>query len=440
MADFYGSVITDAAAGSPAAAADVRAGDSLVRINGHIIEDVLDYRYYAYDARLLLELRRGGKIVFKRVRKRDGSELGLTFETYLMNGERSCANRCIFCFIDQLPRGMRSTLYYKDDDARLSFLQGNYITLTNMSEREIGRVIALRVSPLNVSVHTMNPELRAYMLGNPGGAGGVDVIRRLAAAGITLNCQIVLCRGVNDGAELDRTMRGLAELYPAVASVSVVPAGLTKYRGGLAKLEPYDRESARAEVERTEAFAQKCLTEYGSRIFFVADELYLKAGLGIPQDAAYEDYPQLENGVGMLRSLITEFGDALESETLRSTGAGFTAVTGLAAEKFVNELLSDAQSSGKYGTIKGRVLGAVNRFFGETVDVAGLVTGSDVIRTLRENLPVGERLLIPRNMLRHGGTMFLDDVTAEDVEREFGVAVRVVENDGADLLRAMLGH
>ncbi|MDR0917213.1 MAG: DUF512 domain-containing protein [Oscillospiraceae bacterium] len=424
---------------SPAERSGVRIGDVLLRVNGNAVTDVLDYKFYTYDARLLLELRRGDRAIFARVRKRDGDDLGLEFETYLMSRERSCSNRCVFCFIDQLPRGMRPTLYYKDDDARLSFLQGNYITLTNLSEREIQRVIDLRISPLNVSVHTMNPELRAKMLGNPRGADTVDTIRHLARSGLTLNCQIVVCPEWNDGAELAYSMRELAALYPNVASVSVVPVGLTRYRDGLEPLTPFNAESALQTVREVEAFAETCLREHGSRIFYCADELYIKAGLDFPRDEDYEDYPQLENGVGMARLLITEFEDAL-SDAPEPQNVPFTAVTGRSAAEIINNLLETLNARAEYDTISqnSNVLAVRNDFFGETVDVAGLVTGGDIIRTLTETPPRG-RILLPRNMLRHGETVFLDDVPVSQLTALFGVPVRIVEQDGADLLSAMIG-
>jgi putative radical SAM enzyme (TIGR03279 family) len=409
-------------------------------VNGHAVQDVLDYTYYTYNARLFLELRTpDGRLKLARVRKAEGADLGLTFETYLMDGDRSCANRCIFCCIDQLPPGMRGTLYYKDDDARLSFLQGNYVTLTNLSEREIRRVIDLRISPLNVSVHSMNPELRAFLLGSPNGARGVAVIRRLAAAGITLNCQIVCCPGINDGEELRYSMAELAKLHPAVASVSVVPVGLTKHRAGLYPLEPYDAARAAGVIGLVEAYAARCLKKRGSRIFYCADEFYIKAGLKLPEEASYEGYPQLENGVGMLRSLLTEFEDALADSAARgdaADGRPFTIVTGRAAEKYLQNVLYSARE--KYAIISGSVLAVTNTFFGESVDVAGLLTGGDIIRALGESPPRG-RLLLPRNMLRRGEDCFLDGVTLRALEAQFG-AVRVVEQDGSDLLQAILGH
>ena len=288
-------------------------GDTVVSINGNAILDVLDYKFFAYDRELDVVLRRpDGSEYGVKVRKGEGGDLGLDFGSYLMDAPRSCANACVFCFIDQLPRGMRRTMYFKDDDARLSFLLGNYITLTNLSEREVERIIALHVSPINVSVHTTNPELRCKMLRNPRAGESLDVMHRFAEAGIVMNCQIVCCPGLNDGAELGRSMRELEALWPAVHSVSIVPVGLTRFREHLYPLAPFTPEHAAETVDLVEAFSEGCLRRHGSRIFFCGDELYLKAGRALPDEAFYEEFTQLENGVGMLRLLETEFCSALK--------------------------------------------------------------------------------------------------------------------------------
>ncbi|MDR0905045.1 MAG: DUF512 domain-containing protein, partial [Oscillospiraceae bacterium] len=386
---------------SPAAGTKIAVGETLVSVNGNRIIDVLDYKFRTYDAVLGVVTRRAdGKFRLTEVRKRDGEELGLEFETSLIDAPKSCANNCVFCFVDQLPQGLRETLYYKDDDTRLSFLQGNYVTLTNLSERELQRVIDLKISPINVSVHTMNPELRAEMLGNPQGADGVAVIRRLAAAGVTMNCQIVVCPGLNDGAELEYSMAELAALYPEVNSVSIVPVGLTRHRGGLSKLTPFDAKTAAETLEQVEAFAEIFLQSHGSRIFFCADELYIKAGRELPDDEYYEGYPQLENGVGMLRLLITEFDDELKSAVnVPDVTTDFTIATGKSAESFIENLLCKARK--KWDNVRGTVVGVTNEFFGASVDVAGLVTGGDILKTLAGR-ELGPRLLLPRNMLRVG--------------------------------------
>ena len=414
----------------------VRPGDELLKINGNEIVDVLDYKYFSYEPSLLLTLRapEGGYRVVK-VNKAEGQDLGLNFETYLMDQARACRNRCLFCFVDQLPRGMRRTLYFKDDDARLSFLTGNYITLTNLSERELQRIIDLKISPIHVSVHATEPEMRAKLLGNPDAARGYELMQRLAAGGIEMECQIVCCPGINDGAVLDRSMRELTALWPQVNSVSIVPVGLTKHREKLPALTPFDRPHALETVRQVEAYGDECMKRLGSRVFFCADELYLKAGLEPPPDEWYEGYPQLENGVGLLRLLTTEFTDAL-SEGAACDGKPFSIATGVAAAPFLNRLFTLAKE--KCDTLQGNVFPIENDFFGHTIDVAGLVTGGDLIAQLRGK-PLGDRLLIPVNMLRHGEGVFLDDVTLEDVTSALGVPVRVVRQDGRDLLAAMCG-
>ena len=411
-------------------------GDRLVTINGKAIEDVLDYKYYSYDRELLivLETERGiKKLIY--VKKSEGEDLGLEFDDYLMDKARSCANKCIFCFIDQLPPGVRESLLFKDDDARMSFLLGNYITLTNLRERDIERIVKLRVSPVNISVHTTNPELRVKMLRNKRGGEIMEIMRRFKEAGITMNCQIVCCPGINDGAELMRTLEDLKSLYPAVASVSVVPVGLTKHREGLYPLTPVDSAKAAEIIDMTDSFGDKCLDELGCRLFYCADELYLKAGREIPPEHYYEGYPQIENGVGLMRSLEEEFMAALESCT-GADGEPFSIATGVAAAPFLTKILNTAKE--KCANIDGKVFAVKNDFFGNTVDVAGLVVGGDIISQLKGK-DLGLRLLIPASMLRHGGDMFLDDVTLNEVESALGVPVVTVPNDGFELMKAICG-
>ncbi len=417
----------------------VRAGDTLVSINGHEVEDVLDYRYWSYEPRLTLVLKsaESGREYSVKVRKAEGEDLGLDFEEYLMDRPWGCSNHCKFCFIDQLPRGLRRTLYFKDDDARLSFLTGSYITLTNLSEREMERICALKISPINVSVHATDPELRAELMGNPKAADIMGPLRRLAAAGIVADCQIVCCTGHNDREQLSRTMRDLAGLYPSVNSVSVVPVGLTRYREGLAPLRPFDRESARETIDRVEAYAAECLERHGSRIFWCSDELYLKAGREVPEDGYYEEYSQLENGVGLMRLLETEFLAALDMAAPdEGTGESFTIATGVAAAPLLEKLLQTAHK--KCGKINGRVRAIVNDFFGHTIDVAGLVTGGDLINQLKGQ-ELGGRVYIPHTMLRHGEGVFLDDVTLSQASEALGVSVEPVGGSGGELLDAMLG-
>ena len=418
----------------------VKVGDELLSINGHGVEDVLDYRYWSYEPRLSLVLRSGetGREYTVKIRKDAGEDLGLDFEEYLMDKPWGCSNRCLFCFIDQLPRGLRRTLYFKDDDARLSFLTGSYITLTNLSEREMERICALKISPINVSVHATDPELRAKLMGNPKAADIMGPLRRLTAAGITVDCQIVCCPGYNDKEQLSRSMRELSELYPGVNSVSIVPVGLTKHRQGLAELTPFDKDSASETIDRVEKYAAECLEKHGSRIFWCSDELYLKAGREVPDDEYYEEYSQLENGVGLMRLLETEFMAALDfAEPDEGSGSEFTIATGVSAAPLLEKLLQTGHK--KCVKIKGRVVPIVNDFFGHTIDVAGLVTGGDLIRQLKGR-ELGERVLIPHTMLRHGEGVFLDDVTLEQASEALGVPVVPIGGSGDELLAAMLGQ
>ena len=417
---------------SPAKKAGVKAGETLAAVNGHPIVDVLDYKFYTYDPQLELTLEQDGGRRSVTVRKAEGEELGLNFETYMMDAPRSCANHCIFCFVDQLPRGLRQSLYFKDDDARLSFLMGNYITLTNLSDREAQRIVDLHISPINVSVHATEPALRSMLLGHKQGGRGIELMGRFAAAGITMNCQIVFCPGVNDGPHLQRTMDDLAAMYPGVNSVSVVPVGLTKFREGLYPLEPYTPETAGAVVDMVEDYARQCLERYGTRLFWCSDEFYLQAGRDIPADESFEDYTQLEHGVGMLRLVMTEFHAALELQTEKNA-APFAVACGVAAAPFLQEIVDKAAL--KCHTV-GKVYSIVNRFFGETITVSGLVTGGDLMDQLAGR-DLGERLLIPVNMLRHGQDVFLDDVTLEQVSKRLGVRVTPVNQDGFDLCDAI---
>ena len=411
-------------------------GDRLLSINGKRILDVLDYKFYAYDRDLHLQLARPDGTEYRlHVHKPEGGDLGLDFESYLMDRPRSCANNCVFCFIDQLPKGMRPTMYFKDDDARLSFLLGNYITLTNLSPREIDRIIALHVSPVNVSVHTMNPDLRVSMLRNPRAGESIRTMKRLADAGIVMNCQIVCCPGLNDEEELEYSMRELAALYPAVHSVSIVPVGLTRFRDGLYPLQPFTPEHAAHTIDQVTAFGDRCLKDLGSRIFFCGDELYLKAGREFPPDEFYEEYTQLENGIGMLRLLETEFRSALRLSD--NPGPLHCSIaTGLAAAPWLQMLMDRAMA--QYPELQVHVYPIVNDFFGHQITVAGLITGQDLIAQLRGK-ELGERLLISQNMLRRQEMDFLDDTTLAQAQSALGVPVIPVESDGFALWDAVCG-
>ena len=429
------TVITSIDPRSPAERAGVRTGEKLLSISGHDIADVLDYRFFGYDPDPVLVLESPDRLRRTlKIKKPEGEDLGLNFDTYLMDTPRPCSNHCLFCFVDQMAPGCRNTLYFKDDDARLSFLMGNYITLTNLSPREAQRIIDLRISPINVSVHATDPQLRSTLLGNKAGGDSLEYMRAFGAAGIVMNGQIVLCPGWNDGEHLQRTMEDMAAW--GFASCSIVPVGLTKYRQGLAKLEPVDRETACAVINQVDAFGAKCLQQTGSRMFFCSDELYIRAGRPLPDEDYYEDYVQIENGVGLLRSLITEFHAALRLEDAPVSASPYTIATGVSAAPFLREL---SELAADRTGVTGQVIAIENDFFGHTVDVAGLVTGGDLIAQLKGR-PLGDRLLIPVNMLRHGGDVFLDDLHVSDVESALGVPVTVVEQDGFDLLDAILGR
>ena len=411
-------------------------GDVLVSINGNKVHDVLDYKFYGYDPVLAVTLRRpDGTEHTVHVEKAEGQDLGLEFETYLMDNPRSCANNCVFCFIDQLPKGMRRTMYFKDDDARLSFLLGNYITMTNLSEREIQRIIDLHISPVNISVHATNPELRVRMLRNKNAGKCLDIMRRFAEGGIRMNCQIVCCPGLNDGAELQRSMEELAALYPAVHSVSVVPLGLTKYREGLYPLTSFTPEHTAETIDMVTAFGDECVKKFGTRIFFCSDEMYLCAGRELPEDEFYEEHTQLENGVGMLSLFKTEFNSALALSE-RSDGVPFSVACGTAAAPFFEKLVCTARE--KYDNIDGRVYAIENDFFGHGVNVSGLITGQDLIKQL-QGRELGERLFISQSMLRREEMDFLDDVTLEQAVEALGVPIYPTECDGFAFWDAISG-
>ena len=414
----------------------IRVGDTLLAINGKEVIDVLDYKFFGYDPEVSVTVRTPDGLEHTvHVAKAEGQDLGLEFETYLMDKPRSCANNCVFCFIDQLPKGMRRTMYFKDDDARLSFLLGNYITMTNLSDREIQRICDLHISPINVSVHSTNPELRVKMLRNRFAGRCIDIMRRFAAAGIIMNCQIVCCPGLNDGGELERTMRELAEMYPAVHSVSIVPVGLTKFREGLYELKPFTPEHAGETIDLVTAFGDKCIEKFGTRLFFCSDEMYICANRELPDDEFYEEHTQLENGVGMIRLLEAEFKSAL-SLSDKPDGVPFSIACGVSVAPFFEKLVCAARE--KYDNIDGRVYAIENDFFGHSINVTGLITGGDLINQLKGK-DLGERLFISQNMLRRDEMDFLDDVLLEDAVTALGVPIYPIGQDGFDLWDAISG-
>ena len=426
--------------GSISSRAGIRGGDLLLTINGNPIRDVLDYRFYLTDTSVRLELERDGASFGVVLNKGEYDDIGLEFETPLMDRKHTCRNGCVFCFIDQMPKGMRETLYFKDDDDRLSFLHGNYVTLTNLGEEDIERIIRMHISPVNVSVHTTNPTLRVQMMKNKRAGEVLSYLPRLADAGIALCTQIVLCKGLNDGAELTRSMEDLSKLIPSLRSCAVVPVGLTKYRDGLYPLEAFSAEECAQVITQVTAFGDQCLEKYGSRLFYCSDEFYVRAGLPLPSEEFYEDFSQIENGVGMLTSLAAEFDFALED--LSDEIAKFRAprvvsvATGAAAYDHICGLADKLMAA--VDGLEIRVHRIVNNFFGESVTVAGLLTGKDVSEQLKGK-DLGEELLFPSVMLRADGDVFLDDMTPQELSERLGVPVRPSKSDGFELVKAFLG-
>lgn len=424
-----------------AAHAGVLGGDLLLSINGHEINDVLDYRFYLTDTTVRLELSRDEKSYAVRFTKGEYDDIGLEFETPLMDKKHTCANRCVFCFIDQMPKGMRESLYFKDDDDRLSFLHGNYVTLTNLKDADIERLITMHISPVNVSVHTTNPELRVKMMKNRRAGEVLSYLDRLASAGIALCTQIVLCKGLNDGAELDRSMRDLSRLFPSLRSCAIVPVGLTKHREGLYPLALFSPKECAAVIEQVTAFGDECLKKYGTRLFYCSDEFYVRAGLPLPKEEHYEDYSQIENGVGMLTSMRSEFDFELEYledylPALRVPRV-VSIATGAAAYDHILSLCQALEA--RVDGLKIHVYKIINHFFGESVTVAGLLTGQDLCEQLAD-LPLGDELLFPAVMLRADGDVFLDDMTPAELSGRLGnVPVRATKSDGAEFLKTVLG-
>ncbi|MBE6577067.1 MAG: DUF512 domain-containing protein [Ruminococcaceae bacterium] len=432
--------ITDVLPRSRADKAGLMAGDVLVSINKNIINDVLDYRFYLANKSITLVILRDGKQKKVKIKKQEYDDIGLDFETPLMDKKHSCENKCVFCFIDQLPKGMRSSLYFKDDDSRLSFLHGNYITLTNLHDEDIDRIINMHISPVNVSVHTTNPELRVKMMKNKRSGEVLSYLNKLADAGINLCCQIVLCKGINDGAELDRTMCDLEALAPAMQSTSIVPAGLTKFRDGLYELEAFTPEECAAVIKQVTEFGDMCKVKHGTRLFYPADELYIKAGLPLPEDDFYEDYSQIQNGVGMLTDMRVCVAAELEDEEFYEPYGAITrtvsVATGHAAEEHMRSVAKAIQK--KFSGISINVYAIENDFFGERITVSGLLTGKDIIEQLKGK-ELGDELLIPATCLRAEGDVLLDDVSPEDISKALGVSVRAADSDAKAFIAAVLG-
>lgn len=427
--------IYDVTIGSHADKAGIKKGETLLSINSNEIVDVLDYRFYQVNRKLTLEVEDEDKNVRTiEMTKGEYEEIGLEFETYLMDKQHSCRNKCIFCFIDQLPKGMRESLYFKDDDSRLSFLFGNYITLTNITEHEIDRIIKMHISPINVSVHTTNPELRCKMMNNRFAGDTLKYLKRFADAGITLNCQIVSCPGINDGDELVRTLTDLENL--GVNMTAIVPVGLTRYRENLYPLVPYNKETAGQTIDIIEKMGDECVKKHGRRIFFPGDEFYLLAEREIPSPEFYEDFSALEDGIGMIAYLTDDVGWKLEElDADESLCHKVTIACGEGVFPYMKRIMSMINEKFPNITINTRAI--KNNFFGGGVNVSGLVTGGDLIDQLRDD-DLGDRLIITSSMLRFENNLFLDDVSTDDVERELGVTLVPVNNNGNDLVEAVI--
>lgn len=432
-------IVEKVLSGSIAEEMEITPGDALLEINGHKIEDIFDYQYYTQDEYIEILVRKpSGEEWLLEIDKGYDEDLGITFENGLMDDYRSCHNKCIFCFIDQMPKGMRDTLYFKDDDSRLSFLQGNYVTLTNMSDEDVDRIIRYNLSPINVSFQTTNPELRCRMLNNRFAGQALEKAWKLAQAGIIMNGQIVLCKGVNDGAELDRSIRDLSAYLPNLESVSVVPVGLSKYRDGLYPLESFTKEDAQDVLRIIHGWQNKIYPEYGTHFVHASDEWYILAEEELPQEEQYDGYLQLENGVGMLRLLLDEFAEAMEEDRINGRQARakhITLATGRLAYRFIKQMAKQMEE--RYEGLQIDVIAIRNDFFGEMITVSGLLTGQDIMAQLKDR-DLGEKLLLPQNVLKSGEPVFLDDYTLDDIEKALQVRIDIVKSSGRDFIEAIL--
>ena len=414
----------------------IEPGDKLLAINGNEIQDVFDYYYYEESEQLLLLIEKpDGEEWELEIEKDYEEDLGIEFEQGLMDEYRSCRNKCMFCFIDQMPKGMRETLYFKDDDSRLSFLQGNYITLTNMSDHDIDRIIRYHLEPINISIQTMNPELRCKMLHNRFAGDALKKLQKLYDAGITMNGQIVLCKGVNDGKELDDSIRKMSAYAPVLQSVSVVPVGLTKFREGLYPMEQFQKEDALEVLEIIHSWQKKMMDQYGIHFIHASDEWYILAGKDLPLEESYDGYLQLENGVGMLRLLGEEVKEAVAGRAGDDRRIKAVSATGALAAPFIKKYMEMIHE--KFPNVEVDVISIRNEFFGETITVSGLITGQDLIRQL-SGRDLGEKLLLPCNMLKNEEDVFLDDISVEELSRKLNVEIVIVDEGGSDLVSAVL--
>lgn len=431
-------IIKDVLPGSIADELGIEAGDKLISINNNEIEDVFDYHFYVNDEELVLLIEKpNGEEWELEIEKDYEEDLGIEFEQGLMDEYRSCHNKCMFCFIDQMPEGMRDTLYFKDDDSRLSFLQGNYVTLTNMSDHDIERIVRYHLEPINISFQTTNPELRCKMLHNRFAGDALKKVDTLYESGIQMNGQIVLCKGINDGEELERSIRDLSKYVPCLQSVSVVPVGLTKYREGLYPLEPFTREDAVKILDTIHRWQDKFYEEYGIHFIHAGDEWYILAGEEMPEEERYDGYLQLENGVGMLRLLENEFEEAYEKADGDDRNRELSIATGFLAYPYIQKMASRIEE--KYSNTQIHVYPIRNDFFGELITVSGLITGQDLIHQL-QNQKLGDRLLLPCNMFRSQEEVFLDDITLAQVEDALQVRADIVKSSGQDFIDVIVNE
>lgn len=437
-----GHIIKQVLPGSIGEELELEPGDRVLEVNGERIEDVFDYRYLINDTYIeMTVLKKNGEVLLFEIDKYMDEDLGIEFESSLMDEYHSCTNKCIFCFIDQLPKGMRPTMYFKDDDSRLSFLQGNYITLTNMKDKDLDRIIRYKLSPINISVHTTNPELRCMMLHNRFAGKIMDQIQKLYEAETIMNGQIVLCKGVNDGKELEKTIQDLGGFLPFMESLSVVPVGISRHREGLYPLEPFSREDAKAVLKTIHTFQDQFMEEYGTHFVHASDEWYILAGEPLPEEDNYDGYVQLENGVGMLRLQEREFHEALEEARVSEEDKLFekhcTIATGKLAGPFLKELVKDLNAV--YPNIHVDVVEVTNDFFGPQITVSGLLTGQDIVAQLKSR-SLGSELLLPVNVLRSGEDVLLDDMHINEIEKTLQVPVRIVQSNGNDLFDALVSQ
>ncbi|MBQ1896805.1 MAG: DUF512 domain-containing protein [Lachnospiraceae bacterium] len=435
-------VIKSVNKGSIADSLGILPGDIVIKIDDNEIEDIFDYQFMTLTDELVLTILRGDEEWEYEIEKGENEDIGLVFENGLMDNYRRCSNNCIFCFIDQMPPGMRDTLYFKDDDSRLSFLQGNYITLTNLSEKDLGRIVRYNLSPVNVSIHTMNPELRCRMLGNRFAGSSLQKLNVLADAGIEMNGQVVLCKGINDGKELEFTISELMKYIPSFRSLSVVPVGLSKYRDGLFHLEPFEKDDCAEVIDIIEGYQKQCMEKYGIHFVHASDEFYLTAGRTMPEADRYDGYLQLDNGVGMIRSFIDERDEQIEKRMQDGSfdkdhgGKHITLVTGVLAYPIISE--SARMVEERANGLKIDVYAIRNDFFGERITVSGLLTGQDIIAQLKGR-DLGDEIRLPESVVRAGTDVFLDDIKVSEVSDALQVRVVTIKSNGYDFVDSCLG-